>query len=205
MGDLPLPVVHVLTDDDVLRESDFLARAAAVLAALGPRGALHIRGHHTSGRALYDIAINVAPLASRSGGMLVVNDRVDVALAAHAGGVQIGARSFQATDVRRIAPGLRVGESVHDVDSGARTRADWIIAGHVFATPSHEAVEPRGLEFVRAMAQRAPAPVIAVGGVRVEDVEALRSAGAYGVAVIRGVWHAVDNASAARAYLARLQ
>jgi 8-oxo-dGTP diphosphatase len=108
------------------------------------------------------------------------------------------------SDVRRLAPGLMVGESVHDVDSGARTRADWLLAGHVFATPSH-ADAPRGVDFVRAMARGAPVPVIAVGGVQVADVEALRSAGAYGVAVIRGVWHTVDNALSARHYLAQFR
>jgi thiazole tautomerase (transcriptional regulator TenI) len=193
-----LPVLHVITDDDILRSPDFPARAAAVLAAVGERGALHIRGHHTSARLLYDIAVTLGPPAARSGALLVVNDRVDVALAAGAGAVQVGERSFAVEDVRRMAPGLRVGESVHR--AGPRT-ADWVIAGHIFDTPSHADEKPRGLEFVREVAESAGVPVIAVGGVRTSDVEAVRGAGAHGVAVIRGIWHAVDNARAARGYL----
>ena len=193
-----LPVLHVITDDDILRSPDFLARASEVLAAIGARGALHIRGHHTSARLLYDIAGALAPRASRDGALLVVNDRVDVALAAGAGGVQVGERSFGVTDVRRIAPRLLVGESVHHA---ASTRGDWVIAGHVFETPTHAAERPRGLEFVRAVAERAGAPVIAIGGVKVSDVEPLQRAGAYGVAIIRGIWHAADSARAARDYL----
>jgi thiazole tautomerase (transcriptional regulator TenI) len=193
-----LPVLHVITDDDILRSPDFLARASEVLAAIGARGALHIRGHHTSARLLYDIAVSLAPHAARAGALLVVNDRADVALAAGAGGVQVGQRSFSVSDVRRIAPGLLVGESVH---SAARAQGDWVIAGHVFETPTHAAERPRGLEFVRAVAERAGAPVIAIGGVKVSDVEPLQRAGAYGVAIIRGIWHAADSARAARDYL----
>jgi thiamine-phosphate pyrophosphorylase len=57
------------------------------------------------------------------------------------------------------------------------------------------------VDFVRAVAERAGVPVIAVGGVKVSDVEALQRAGAYGVAIIRGVWYASDSAQAVRDYL----
>ena len=193
-----LPVLHVITDDDILQSPDFLARATAVMAAIGVRGALHIRGHHTSARLLYDIAVSLAPHAARAGALLVVNDRVDVALITGAGGVQVGERSFRVSDVRRIAPGLLVGESVHHP---AVTRADWVIAGHVFETPTHASKPAKGPDLVRMIAERAGAPVIAIGGVKVSDVEPLQRAGAYGVAIIRGVWHAADSARAARDYL----
>lgn len=196
MGELPR--VHVITDDAVLASPDFLDRAARVLETLGPHGALHLRGHATPGRRLYDAAIALAPRAARAGALLVVNDRVDIAMAVGAGGVQVGERSLTVDDVRRLAPGVRVGESVHRV---VATRADWVTAGHVFATPTHASEAARGLEFVRRVTERSAAPVIAIGGVKPSDVAALRDAGAYGVAVIRGVWHTVDNARAARDYL----
>lgn len=197
MGELPR--VHVITDDTILASANFLERATAVLDILGRDGALHIRGHATSARRLYDIATELAPRASRAGALLVINDRVDVALAVGAGGVQVGARSFRVDDVRRLAPRLRIGESVHGVGA---TRADWIVAGHVFDTPTHAGEPARGLDFVREITKRTTVPVIGVGGVKPRDVAGLRDAGAYGVAVIRGVWHAVDNARAARDYLA---
>jgi thiazole tautomerase (transcriptional regulator TenI) len=193
-----VPVLHVITDDDILRSPDFLVWADDVLAALGPRGALHLRGHQTSARVLYDFAVALAPRASGIGALLVVNDRLDIALAAGAGGVQVGERSFRVEDVRRIAPEVRVGESVH---KAATTHADWVMAGHVFETPSHADEKPRGVEFVREVVNRAGVPVIAVGGVKISDVEALQRAGAYGVAIIRGVWHAKDRAQAVRDYL----
>ena len=193
-----LPALHIITDDNILRSPDFLARAAAVLDVAGPRAALHIRGHRTSARALYDCATFLAPRASRVGALLVVNDRLDIALTAAAGGVQVGARSFRVEEVRRVAPGMLVGESVH---TAVESTADWVMAGHVFDTPTHADETPRGLAFVRAVVEKARAPVIAVGGVKVSDVEALQRAGAYGVAIIRGVWHAKDSAQAVRDYL----
>jgi thiazole tautomerase (transcriptional regulator TenI) len=204
-----VPVLHVITDDDVLRSPDFLTRAADVLAALGPRGALHIRGHRTSARRLYDIATTVAPLASLAGAMLVVNDRVDVALAVGVTveAVQIGERSFSVDEVRRIGPHLRVGVSVHSIDEVASASgADWIIAGHIFDTPSHASEPSRGLDFLRQVCQVSPVPVIAIGGIEPRDVGAIREAGAYGVAVIRGVWDAPAGAvhEAVDAYLGEL-
>jgi thiazole tautomerase (transcriptional regulator TenI) len=196
MGDLP--VVHVITDDAVLALPDFSARAAAVLSALGVQGALHLRGHASSGRRLFDAAELLAPLAARAGTMLIINDRIDIALATGASGVQVGERSLAVADVRRVAPRLRVGESVHEAKA---TQADWVIAGHVFDTPSHATEAPRGLAFVRKITNSVNVPVLAIGGVKASDVAALRNAGAYGVAVIRGVWDAADSAEAARLYL----
>jgi thiazole tautomerase (transcriptional regulator TenI) len=119
-------------------------------------------------------------------------------MAVGARGVQIGARSISVRDVRQVAPGMLIGESVHEA---APSTADWVIAGHVFETPSHAGETPRGLEFVRAIVEKAGVPVIAIGGVKPSDVEALQRAGAYGVAIVRGIWHAVDSAQAARQYL----
>lgn len=182
---IALPVLHVVTNDDILRSPDFLARAQAVLAALGPRGALHLRGHHTPARAIYDFATALTPLAALAGAMLVINDRVDVALAAGVGALQVGDTSFRVDDVRRIAPGMLVGESVHSVRP---TRADWVIAGHIFDTPSHAGEPSRGLGFLEQICRVSSAPVIAIGGITPGDVAAVRRAGAFGVAVVRGIW-----------------
>lgn len=191
---IALPVIHVITDDAILGSPDFLSRATAIMSTLGSQGALHLRGNRTPSKVIYDFALALAPRVS----WLVINDRVDVALAVRVRAVQVGARSFSVEDVRQIAPGMLVGESVH---TAAPSSADWVIAGHVFETPSHALEQPRGLEFVRAAVENARVPVIAIGGVKVSDVEALRHAGAYGVAIIRGIWHAADSAQAAREYL----
>ncbi len=182
-----LPLVHVITDDAILASPDFLSRARAIMATLGPRGALHLRGHRTSARTLYDFALALASLTSWT----VINDRVDIALAAGVGAVQLGRRSLSVEDARGIAPGMRIGESVHDV---VRSTADWVIAGHIFDTPSHVGEPSRGLAFLHQICQVSPVPVIAIGGITPRDVRAVREAGAHGVAVIRGIWDAPADA-----------
>jgi thiamine-phosphate pyrophosphorylase len=196
------PVVHAVTDDAVLEAADFVRRAAAVLEAGGRRVAVHLRGPRTGGRRLHELASALRAAASRHGGLLVVNDRVDVALAAGAGGVQLGERSLSPRDCRRIAgERLRVGASVHAGCGAERAAgADWLLAGAVWATGSHPDRPAAGPGLLHDLVPLG-LPVIAIGGVTPARVAAARSAGAAGVAALGGIWGAADPAAAVEAYL----
>lgn len=200
-----IPVLHAITTDAVLRAPDFVPAATRVLRAAGPRGALHLRGGELPARELLRLAEALRPVAAACGAWLVVNDRLDVALAACVTGVQLTTRSLGVGEARRLAPALRVGASVHDAAAAARAAAegaDWLVAGHVHPTASHPGEPGRGIAFVRDVCATAyPVPVVAIGGVRPTDVPALRAAGATGVAVIRGVWGARDAERAVTDYL----
>jgi thiamine-phosphate diphosphorylase len=201
----PVPVLHVVTTPELLLERAFAARARAVMAAVGERGALHLRGPGLAARALHALAVTLAAVQRDTGCWLVVNDRLDVALAAGATGVQLTSRSMTPADARRAAPRLRLGASVHAVAearAAAEGGADWVVAGHVYPTRSHPGEPPRGLQLVRDVAAAVRLPVVAIGGVTPAAVPALRAAGAAGVAVIRGVWAASDAERAATDYLA---
>jgi thiazole tautomerase (transcriptional regulator TenI) len=78
--------------------------------------------------------------------------------------------------------------------------AEWFFAGHMFATPSHSGVAPRGTPLLADLAGFG-VPIIAIGGVRPEHTDELRAAGAFGFAAIRGIWDAPDPGAAAKAYL----
>lgn len=200
-----LPVVHVVTTVELLARPDFAQRAAAVMAALGPRGALHLRGGPLGARALFTLAVRLGEAQAATGCRIVVNDRLDVALAAAAWGAQLTSRSMAPADARRVAPALALGASVHAVAearAAARDGASWVVAGHVRDTASHPGEPGRGLAFVRDVAAAVAIPVVAIGGIRPADVPELRAAGAAGVAVIRGVWAAADAERAATDYLA---
>jgi thiamine-phosphate diphosphorylase len=139
----------------------------------------------------------------------VVNDRVDVALAAGADGAHLGVRSLSVAVARRLlGPGARVGASIHSVaeaEAAAEEGADWIFAGTIYGTPTHPAREPAGPAFAGDAARAARGiPVLAIGGVTPERVGEVLEAGAAGVAVIRGVWDAPDPAEALRRYLEML-
>jgi thiamine-phosphate diphosphorylase len=206
---VPLPVVHVVTTPELLTEASFPARAAAVMRALGPRGAVHLRGPGLPARVLHDLACRLVPVQAATGCWIVVNDRVDVAIASGAAAVQLTSRSLGPADARRAAahgrPGLRVGASVHAPDEARVAEAegaDWVVAGHVYDTSSHPGAPGRGIVLVRDVAAAATVPVVAIGGVTPARVPLLRAAGAHGVAVIRGVWAAGDAERAATDYLA---
>jgi thiamine-phosphate pyrophosphorylase len=199
-----LPRLHAVTDHAVLARPDFPAHARAVLAAGGPDLALHLRGPRTGGRPLFGLAEALVSAARDSGALLVVNDRVDVALAAGADGVQLGRRSMRAEDARGLVGDDRlVGVSVGAADEARAARAagaDFLLAGNVYATPTHPGRGGIGLDRLSEMASLG-VPAVAIGGVTPERVAEVRAAGARGVAAIRAVWDAEDPALAVTRFL----
>ena len=198
-----LPRVHAVTNDEIVHDPNFLARATAIMGVLGDRGAVHLRAHRVSGAKLYDLATALVVAQNETGCWLVVNDRVDVAMAVGASAIQLTSASLPVADARALSPDARIGASVHnagEAERAAREGAEWAVAGNVFPTASHIGRNGKGAEFLREVAS-AGIPVIAIGGVRAEHVGQLREAGAYGVAMIRGIWGADDAERAASSYL----
>lgn len=198
----PVPPIHVVTDDDVLDRDDFLATAEALLATGGPRLALHLRGPAASGGRLECLGAALARARTASGAWLVVHDRVDVAAAVGADGVQLGAGSLSVDAARRVAPGPRVGVSVHHPREAAGAGgADWLTGGTIWSTPSHPGRAGGGPDHLAALVAATAIPVVAIGGVSPARVPLAKAAGAAGVAMIRGVWDARDPLAALDAYL----
>jgi thiazole tautomerase (transcriptional regulator TenI) len=199
-----IPIVHVITNDDILNRPDFIQAAHEIMVALGPRGALHLRAHETVSRRLYDTACALLESERRTTCWLVVNDRVDVACAAGVGAVQLTSRSMSVADARRIRADLRIGASVHSADEALNAEqagAEWYVIGPAFETETHPGRSAGGAQLVAAAAARTRIPAIAIGGVTPERVLQLRNAGAHGVAAIRGVWQSENVAKAAHRYL----
>ena len=198
-----VPLVHAVTNDEIVLRPDFLDRARRVMHAGGSRVAVHVRAPHLGGRDLYELACEVAKLQAETGAWAIVHDRGDIALASGARGVPRTSRSITPADAVRFAPDLRIGASVHsqqDARAAADGGAHWLVVAHVVEDGS-PGESDRGAAFVGSVARDHALPVIAIGGVRPEHVPALRAAGAYGVAVIRGVWNANDAGAALIDYL----
>ena len=177
-----------------------------VRAALrGGADAVQLRERDLSALELLNLAEHLRRLTLEEGAALVVNHRLDVALAVEADGVQLGWRSLPAAEARRLAGDrLRIGVSCHDaaqLRAAEAAGADYAILGPVFFTPSKEGlVEPLGLEKLAKMASGVERlPVIAVGGITAENVGRVRATGAAGVAVISAIAAASDPTEAARA------
>jgi thiamine-phosphate diphosphorylase len=197
-----LPRLHIVTDDAILADASFQRRATALLEALGPTTALHLRARALTARALFELATALRPIAAATGAWLVMNDRLDIALAASLTAVQLPAHSFTPADARALNPAWSIGQSIH-APPPTDADADWLVAGHIFATPSH-AADPRGLDFLRAVCAATTTPVIAIGGITPRDVPSVLHAGAFGIAIIGGIFRAPagDDVAAAQAYRA---
>ena len=199
----PLPRLHAVTDHRVLADAD-LGRKAAAIASLGPVAALVLRDREATTAHLAEVGRRFAALATPPEAALIVSARADLARALGAHGVQLGTHDLGVAEARQVLGGAWVGRSVHSVaeaKAAAAEGADYLVAGHVFATPSHPGQPATGLALVRDCAALG-LPVIAIGGVDATNVAACREAGAWGVAAIRALWDADDPYAAARALLA---
>lgn len=201
---IDVPVVHAVTTDKIILSRDFIARAISVMQALGERGAIHLRSQLIPSPRLYDIACRLTSLHADTGCFCVVSDRLDIAMTAFAHGAQLNSRSMRVSDARRAAPKLKIGASVHSIEEAEVAEAegaDWLVAGHVFETPSHPGEQRRESTFISGIVARVNIPVIAIGGVKPEHVRSLVDGGAYGIASIRGIWEAKNSEQAAISYL----
>ena len=204
-----LPRLHVVTDDSLLSRGGFEARAIAVLEAGGSGMALHLRGPRTDGATLFRLAAGLQPRAHIPGSTLFVNDRLDVALAAGVAGAHVGGRSLGVRVARSLlGPDIWLGASTHDATEVLAARAegaDYAFLGTLFDTPTHPERKGMGLEGLAATAGRVEGfPLVAIGGIDPARAPEVLAAGAYGVAVVRGVWDARDPATAVRRYLKEL-
>jgi len=165
--------------------------------------AVQLREKDLAARALLDLAVQLRDLCRRSGAVLLINDRIDVALAAGAGGVHLPADSFSPRDARGVlGPDPLIGVSTHSVSdarAAAATGADYVIFGPVYPTPSKQAYgPPLGLGALAEVVESVPIPVLAIGGITPERVSAVRARGAHGVAVISAILSAGDPRAASR-------
>ena len=143
-----------------------------------------------------------AHIASRT--MILVNDRLDVALAQNADGVHLGERSIAVEDARRLADSFRarsdvpflVGVSCHSINAArtaAASGADYLFFGPVFATPSKAAYgAPQGLDRLAEVCQAVTIPVLAIGGINERNAASCLAAGTAGIAAIRLFQDAVN-------------
>ena len=200
-----LPRLHVIAGDGLVGAEGCRHRLRPVVDAGGDGLALHLRVRRTPAARLFQVAEWLAEMSRSAGTLVVVNDRVDVALAAGAGGVHLREDSLPAGPVRAIAGrGLRVGGSIHAAGQAAELCGeglDYLFMGAVYATASHPERTPVGPEAVAAAAAQAVAPVLAIGGVTPARVRELAPLGVYGVAVMSGVWGRERPAHAVARYL----
>jgi thiamine-phosphate pyrophosphorylase len=194
--------LHVLTD--TVRQSRYDPVALARLALEGGAQVIQYRDKRAPTREQIATARALVELCRAHDAQLLVNDRIDVALAADAHGVHLGADDFPLGLARDLlGPDRAIGASAGTVEeaiAAVRAGADYLGVGPVYATASKpDAAAPIGPDGLRAIVRAVEAPVIAIGGITLERVAEVLAAGALGIAVIEAVVCDADPAAAARA------
>ncbi len=177
--------IHLITD----RERVWGELLPAVCAALrGGVGWVQAREKSGSARELYETAVRLLPHARKHGAGVLVNDRVDVALAVGADGVHLPAGGLPPRAARELAgERLLIGVSVHSLDEARRAvadGADYVTFGHVYPTASKPGLPPRGVRELAEIVGALDAPVLAVGGIDRSNILEVLGTGASGVAMI---------------------
>jgi thiamine-phosphate diphosphorylase len=179
-----------------------LADVVAACLAAGVR-AIQLRDKAAPARDLVGAARGLLSLTTAAGALLLVNDRLDVALAAGADGVHLGPDDLPVAAARALAPpGFLIGHSTDDPEraaSPALAGADYFGVGAVFGTRSKPGLadEAIGPERVAAVLRAAGRPCVGIGGIGVDNAPAVLATGA-GVAVLSAVIHAPEPAVSAR-------
>jgi thiamine-phosphate pyrophosphorylase len=190
----------LVTDRHSCRESlgDVLARLAAAL----PPGALavELREKDLSGLALYELALDLKRVLDPQGVPILVNDRLDVAMAAGCAGVHLPESGLDPADVRAVFPGL-IGRSTHSVETAAALDpacVDYATFGPVFDTPSKRAYgPPQGVGRLREAVAASRVPLFAIGGIGPGTAPELVGTGFRGIAAISAILGSADPVGAA--------
>jgi thiamine-phosphate diphosphorylase len=183
------PIICLVTDRRRLGDpgEDQLVRLVATASAAGVT-LIHVRERDLDDRRLLAL-IRRLLTAVRPETAVVVNDRADVALAAGAAGVHLRSDSVPADRLRRfVPPGFLIGRSVHgaaEAAMAAESGVDYLIMGTTFATTSKDSTAPvAGLDGLADACRAGRVPVVAIGGITLDNVTGIAAAGAAGIAAI---------------------
>ena len=177
-------------------------RALPAVVAEALRGglqAVQLREKDLTAGQLFELAVELRQLTRQFGAKLLINDRVDVALAVAADGVHLGKGGLPVAEARRILGRDRlIGYSAHCADEAVQAQvagADFVTLGPVYSTPSKEQYgDPLGLQVLTDASRMVAIPVFALGGVKQSSVAEVLHAGARGIALISAVNSAPDPA-----------
>jgi thiamine-phosphate pyrophosphorylase len=198
IGRLNLPVLCLVVSKADAKDGDI--EKLVVAAVAGGVGMVQLRDRDVPAGELLEIARNLKRV-TRGKALIVINDRVDVAEAVEADGVQIPEGGLPTRSVRNIMGRYVVlGRSVHSVEvahQAGRDGAEFVIAGTVYRSLSKPDVEPVGPGLISDITKDVQLPVLAIGGVTADKVEELIKAGAAGVAVVSAITKADDPKAAA--------
>ena len=191
-----------IADSEALAQKDLIQVISK--AVKGGVTLIQLRGKKWSDREFFSLAREAREILKPKKIPLIINDRIDIALAAEAEGVHLGQKDLPLKVARKLAGDrLIIGISVNTIEEAKEAEsegANYVGAGPVFWTGSKADLRPTlGVEGLRSICQAVRIPVIAIGGITATSVPEIMASGASGVAVISAIARADDPEQAARA------
>lgn len=203
---LTLPPLYPITDARLSGLSH-----AGQVERLASAGATFIQLRDKGARAsdFYEAALEAVAVARRLGARVIINDRLDVALAVKADGVHLGQDDLPPEAARRVAgPDFIIGYSTHSLEQALvadSAPVDYVAVGPVFGTSTKENPDPViGPGLVRAVRDKISKPLVAIGGITLDSARRVLEAGADSLAVISDLHSTGDIEERVRQYLAKL-
>lgn len=178
-------------------------------ALLGGARLIQLREKDLTAAELLPLAGDLRQLTRRHSAQLIINDRIDVALACEADGVHLGEHSLPTDLVRKlIGPNRLLGVSTHSIDdivNAAEQGADFLTFGPVYPTPSKATYgPPQGLEMLQRACRQTDLPIFALGGIKPDLVDEVMAHGASGIALISAILTSPDPGETTRCMLSKL-
>ena len=202
MGRIHLPSICMITEDSSCKSNQKLLDRISK-SVRGGVNMVQLRNSKMSSAELYSLAVEIRSLTLTKA-LFFVNDRIDVAIASGADGVQLKESSLSVQDTRMICGNtLLIGRSIHSIEGAIQAQndgADFLLGGTVFKSATHEDIEPNGLEFLASLRGKIDIPIIAVGGINQSNLLDCIQSGAQGVAMIRAFSNSNDPEKVARTF-----
>lgn len=198
-------MLYVITDDSFGKSHIEITEQAIK----GGARVIQLREKRRSKKEIYHIALDLREITKDAGATFIVNDYLDIAMAVDADGVHLGQEDLSIDVARRIwTKGKIIGLSTHslnEVIDAERTGADYIAIGPIYGTKTKEVHPPIGSGTIKMARAKVEVPLIAIGGINLENVSEVIKAGADGVAIVSAIAGSEDIAKATREFLNKLE
>ena len=180
--------IYLITDRTLSKLSHTQITMKAIASGIRT---IQLREKHMSKKELYSEALSMRSLTLKYKTTFIVNDQIDIALAADADGVHLGQEDMPVEEARRIMGKKKIiGVSTHSLKQAINAQeggADYIGFGPMFQTPTKDAGFPKGLKVLREIRRHIEIPIVAIGGIAPENVSSVLEEGADAAAVIAAV------------------
>ncbi|MGI6076910.1 MAG: thiamine phosphate synthase [Fastidiosipilaceae bacterium] len=199
--------LYLITDSDVVAEPDFEDRLTACLE--NGVTIVQLREKHLSGREYLTRALAVKEICDRYDVPLIIDDRVDIALAADTAGVHVGSEDLPVATVRKIlGPDKIVGataKTVATAQAASADGADYVGTGAIYPTTTKVKTILTSVETLTDVACKTNIPVNAIGGLNIDNIDILKDTGIAGICVVTALMKAEDPAAMTRALRDKLR